>query len=338
MDIVTQGLLGGVLAQAVATKNEKKIATFVGIVAGLLADVDIFISSSSDPLLNLEFHRHFTHSLLFIPIGAAIAWLILWPLLHRHINKKRLYLFALAGFSMSGVLDACTSYGTHLFWPFTDERVSLSIIAIIDPVFSLILLTTLLLGLHLQHRQLAYGGLTLCMVYLSFGFIQQQRAEQLANELRTKRGHTTEQQVIKPTLANLLLWRSVYVHEQRIYVDALRVGLFSKQQVFTGESVQKFSLQQDMPALDTTTPLYKDIQRFTLFSDDFVAYDPTQRNILGDMRYSMLPTSTKPLWGISIDKNYPQRHSDYRVFRDRSKNVRLAFINMLSGKCATAVC
>lgn len=91
MDILTQGLLGGVLAQSVAGKNEKKIATFAGVVAGLLADADILIRSSSDPLLNIEYHRHFSHSLLFIPIGAAIALIILWPLLHRHIATKRLY-------------------------------------------------------------------------------------------------------------------------------------------------------------------------------------------------------------------------------------------------------
>lgn len=338
MDIVTQGLLGGVLAQAVARKEEKKIATLVGVVAGLLADADILIRSSSDPLLNLEFHRHFTHSLLFIPLGAAIAWLILWPFLHRHISNKRLYLFALAGYSMSGVLDACTSYGTHLFWPFFDDRVSLSIIAIIDPVFTFILMATLLLGLRIRHRQLAYGGLILGVAYLGLGFIQQQRAQQLAEALRITRGHTADQQVVKPTLANLLLWRSVYVHEQRIYVDALRVGLFSEPRVFAGESVEKFSLQKELPALSTTSPLYTDIQRFITFSDGFVAYHPTQPNILGDIRYSMLPTCTKPLWGTTIDRNKPQQHTDYRNFRDRSQHVRQAFLNMLAGDCAKAIC
>lgn len=77
MDLLTQGLLGGVLAQSVARKEEKKLATLVGIAAGLLADADVLISSSSDPLLNIEYHRHFTHSLLFIPFGAAIALALL---------------------------------------------------------------------------------------------------------------------------------------------------------------------------------------------------------------------------------------------------------------------
>jgi len=131
MDVLTQGLLGGVLAQAVARKEEKKLATFVGVMAGLLADADFFIRSSQDPLLNIEFHRHFSHSLIFIPVGAAIACALLWPFLRRHIATGRLYLFCLAGYSMSGILDACTSYGTQLLWPFSDVRVAFNIISML---------------------------------------------------------------------------------------------------------------------------------------------------------------------------------------------------------------
>ena len=109
MDILTQSLLGGVLAQSVARTQEKKPATLAGAVAGLLADADILIRSADDPLLTIEYHRHFTHSLLFIPFGAAIACLLLWPLLRRRLAVPRLYLFCLAGFSLSGVLDALLS-------------------------------------------------------------------------------------------------------------------------------------------------------------------------------------------------------------------------------------
>ena len=329
MDLLTQGLVGGVLAQSLARKNEKKIATLVGVVAGLLADADILIRSSSDPLLNIEYHRHFSHSLVFIPVGAAIATLLLWPFVRRHLSAKRLYLFSLAGYSMSGVLDAFTSYGTHLFWPFSDERVALNIISIVDPVFTLILLATLLTGLRLGHRRVAFAGLVLCMMYLGMGFVQLQRAEQVAEELRDKRGHLAMQSVVKPTLANLLLWRSVYIHEDRIYVDAIRVGLFDAGRVIEGESVARFSLEKDLPQLDESSVLYRDIVRFLSFSDGYVALDPMQANVLGDIRYSMLPVSARPLWGIVIDPDRPQVHADYRFFRDSSPSVRETFLNLL---------
>lgn len=329
MDLLTQGLVGGVMAQSLATKDEKKIATLVGVVAGLLADADILIRSSSDPLLNIEYHRHFTHSLVFIPVGAAIAMLLLWPFLRRHLPTGRLYLFCLAGFSMSGVLDAFTSYGTHLFWPFSDERVAFNIISIVDPVFTLILLVTLLAGLRLVHRRVALVGLTLGMTYLGMGFVQLQRAEQVAGELRVKRGHLAVRSVVKPTLANLVLWRSVYIHGDRIHVDTIRVGLFDRGKVIEGESVARFSLDKDLPQLDESSVLYTDILRFLSFSDGYVAFDPTQSNVLGDIRYSMLPVSARPLWGIVIDPDRPQVHADYQFFRDSSQSVRETFKDLL---------
>ena len=48
------------------------MAALVGAVAGMTADLDVLIRSSADPLLNLEYHRHFSHSLLFVPLGALL--------------------------------------------------------------------------------------------------------------------------------------------------------------------------------------------------------------------------------------------------------------------------
>lgn len=331
MDILTQGLLGGVLAQSVAKKEETKLATLVGIIAGLIADADIFIYSSSDPLLNIEFHRHFTHSVFFIPFGAAIAMAVLWPFLRNRLPVARLYLYSLLGYSLSGVLDACTSYGTHLFWPLSDERVAFNIISIIDPVFTLVLLITLIISLWQSHQKAAQIGLVLAAGYMSLGFVQHHRAQTVAEELMSSRGHQAIKHIVKPTMANNILWRSVYIYENRIYVDAIRVDLFSDNIIFEGDSVDKISFTKDFPTLDKTSVLYKDIQRFDNFSDGYIAYDNSQKNVIGDLRYSMLPNTTKPLWGIVIEKDKPQTHADYQFFRDSGEPVRKKFINMLLG-------
>lgn len=338
MDILTQSLLGGVLAQSVAGKGENKRAALVGMVAGLFADADILISSSNDPLLNIEYHRHFSHSLLFIPFGAAIAFLLLWPFMRRHLSPQRLYIYCLLGYSMSGLLDACTSYGTHLLWPFSDERVAWNIISIIDPVFTLLLLVTLLLGLRIKLWRVAVTGLIFSLVYLGLGFVQLHRAQDMVQTLISERKHTAEQRLVKPTLGNLLLWRSVYIHDDRIYVDAVRVGLFGNSQIYEGESVLHFKQERDLPGLEFTSALHDDVQRFVTFSDGFVAFDPGQENVLGDIRYSMLPNSTKPLWGIVINREQPQVHADYRFFRDSRQTTRQTFINMVLGNCVDAEC
>lgn len=329
MDIVTQGLLGGLVAQSVARPDEKKLATLAGMVAGLVADADILIRSSMDPLLAIEYHRHFSHSLLFIPAGAALALILLWPFMRQQISLKRLYLFCLGGYSLSGVLDACTSYGTHLLWPFSDQRVAWHLISIVDPLFSAILFVALWLGLRRRSSTFAYAGLTLAVVYLGLGFLQQQRATDEALALAQSRGHQAQRLVVKPTLGNLLLWRSVYIHQQRIYVDAIRVGVWDENKVFEGDTVAQFTLASDIPGLERHSTLYKDVQRFVLFSDDYVAWDPSQANILGDIRYSMLPNSPLPLWGIEVDRESPQLHANYRFFRDMSVESRGRFISML---------
>jgi inner membrane protein len=140
MDIVTQGLLGAALAQAAAPPSQSRAATVVGFCAGVLPDADALLRSSADPLLFLDWHRHFTHALAFVPAGALIASILLAPFYLRPLGATRLYGYAFLGYALSGLLDACTSYGTHLWWPFSDERVAWRIISIVDPIFSGILL------------------------------------------------------------------------------------------------------------------------------------------------------------------------------------------------------
>ena len=45
----------------------------VGGLAALAPDLDVLIRSETDPLLAIEHHRGFTHSLAVIPVGGAVA-------------------------------------------------------------------------------------------------------------------------------------------------------------------------------------------------------------------------------------------------------------------------
>ncbi len=76
MDPVTQGALGAALPQATTNKTRVGIAGVLGFVSGMAADLDVLIRSETDPLMFLEYHRQFTHALIFIPVGACCAR---WP-------------------------------------------------------------------------------------------------------------------------------------------------------------------------------------------------------------------------------------------------------------------
>ena len=56
------------------------------------------------------------------------------------MSFKQIYLFSFLGYFSHGLLDACTSYGTVLFWPLSNQRVGLNIISIIDPLFTGVIL------------------------------------------------------------------------------------------------------------------------------------------------------------------------------------------------------
>ena len=329
MDIITQGLLGATIAQAGARPNEVRWATLVGFCAPLLADADTLIRSTDDPLLYLENHRHFTHALAFIPAGALIASLLLWPFLRKRLRFNRIYFYGLLGYASAGILDACTSYGTHLLWPFNNDRIAWSIISIFDPVFSVALIAALVFGAVKCQPNASKAGMVFAAAYLLLGAIQHERAESLAREQAQQRGHTIERLIVKPTLGNLLLWRSVYESDGMYYVDAVRVGLLKNSSVFRGNTVQAFDIKRDLPQVTDQMVVYHDIQRFELFSDGFLAWHPERSNALGDVRYSMLPTSIRPLWGIELNLDAPNEHVLFDTYRTMSEAETKAFIDML---------
>lgn len=329
MDIVTQGLVGAVVAQGGARRDEVRLATLVGFCAPLLADADVLIRSTEDPLLFLEYHRHFTHALLFIPFGALLASLLLWPLLRTRLTIKRIYFYALLGYATAGILDACTSYGTHLLWPLNDERIAWSIVSVFDPLFSLALIVAIVYSAVNRQPLAAWAGMVFALAYLSFGAIQHDRAEAHAQLQAEQRGHIAERLVVKPTMGNLLLWRSVYQTEGTYYVDAVRVSLLGSAEVFAGNRVQAFDLKRDLPQLSEQSILYHDIERFDFFSDGFLAWHPQRPDVLGDVRYAMLPTSIRPLWGIGLKLDAPDEHVTFDTYRTMPDSEREAFFTML---------
>lgn len=329
MDIVTQGLLGAGLTQS-AARRDLRLATVVGFAAGLLPDADGLIRSSDDPLLFLEFHRHFSHSLVFVPVGAALAALLLWPFVRRRLSVPRLYAFAFLGYSLAGVLDACTSYGTHLLWPFSDTPVAWGIVSIVDPIFSLILLVAVLAGFHWRRSHAARAGLLLACAYLALGAWQHARVETVARDLAARRGHTVERLLVKPTIANLLLWRTLYVADGTVHADAVRPGWLGDTRVYEGES--RALLSAEALAASDARIKATDVRRFARFADGLLVRHPTRAAMIGDARFAMLPTQLRPLWGIEPASDTPGATARFVTDRSMSPAERRRFVDMLLGR------
>lgn len=316
MDPLTQGVIGAALPQAIARKPKIIAAGLFGFVAGMVPDLDVLIQSDVDPLLYLEYHRQFTHSLIFVPVGGLICAAIFQLLLGRFFDLtfKQTWLFCALGFGTHGLLDAFTSYGTMLLWPFSDERFSWKIVSVVDPLFTVPIIVLLVLATWKRRRGFAQLGLLWAGLYLGLGFMQQQSAIAMGTALAEERGHTPIRIEAKPSFANILVWKTVYETTDAFYVDAVRVRLGPK--VFPGSSIVKLNVARDFPWVEQGTQQARDIERFRWFSDDYLARDPIDPNRIIDVRYSMVPNEIAALWSIGLDPAAPANsHVDFSTHR-----------------------
>lgn len=317
MDPLSQGVLGATLPQAAARPRQLVVAGVLGLLAGMAPDLDVLIRSGSDPLLFLEYHRQFTHALIFIPLGGLICALVLHPLLGRRggLGFRQSLLFCTLGYATHGLLDACTTYGTLLLWPFSDQRFAWNTISIIDPLFTLPLLALVVLAARRRQPWLARLGLAWALVYLGIGLLARESAVQMGESLAAQRGHQPLRLEAKPGFGNLLVWKVVYETRESFHVDGVRI--WPSPRWYPGDQVRKLDLQRDLPWLEPDSQQARDVARFAWFSNGYVALDPRDPQQIMDVRYSMLPNEIRPLWSIRLRPGAaPGEHVEWLTQRE----------------------
>jgi inner membrane protein len=338
MDPLTHGLVGALTAQGITRHRKMRPTLITGFFAALLADLDMFIYSSADPLLNVEIHRQFTHAILFIPIGALIATILMFWFQRQHLSFTEVYIISFIAYATSGLLDAFTSYGTQLFWPFSDARIAWNLVSVVDPVITIGLLIAFFMLFRPERHIMgpprgprwAYAGLAWLGLLLIVGFVQQQRAKDAAYDIARNRSHIMDRVIVKPTLGNRLLWRSTYIRNDTLYADGIRLTWFGDNVYYDGDA-QPLVRTDEFRSIENTTQ-YNDIQRFYRLSDGYLVRHPEQPDVIGDARYSMLPTSLVPLWGIRLDSTNTANHVGFEYFRDASPENRSAIFTMLRAR------
>ncbi len=329
MDPVTHGIFGSLWALPAARREKMREAALAGWIGGMAPDLDVLIRSSEDSLLYIEYHRQFTHSLAFIPIGSLAVALALWPLLRKRIQFGWLYLWATLGYASHGLLDAFTSYGTYLFWPFSDHRVALNWISVIDPLYSLPLLILLALGLW-RRRWLGIALAWIWLVgYMALAAVQNHRAEAKLSEWADDEGIAVERLVAKPAFANIILWRALVDDGDRFHLLAIRNLPGAGQRLWPGGSVERFFVD----GFDPDSRLGDDLARFDHFSSNwlfrFPDYDEDGQWFVGDFRYAIDPGSQRPLWGVTFNPDDPDSPARYTTPRRVTEEEQAAFFDRL---------
>jgi inner membrane protein len=175
-------------------------------------------------------------------------------------------------------------------------------------------------------------GFAIVVVYLLFGVVQRERAAEAQAELAAGRGHVIERARVMPTIGNLVLWRSVYEENGSYHVDAVRVGIFAQERIYQGDSLPAFDADRDLPGVDRSSVLFRDVERFRHFTQDWMAVQPGRPDVLGDVRYAILPDELRSLWGIALDLETPDEHADFMRFGGARSEKWDAFWMMLRGK------
>jgi len=328
MDPVSQAAIGAAAALIVARPEHARPTALVGALSGMAPDLDVFIRSSSDPLLFLEYHRQFTHALIFIPFGALLCAGIVRPFMRDKMSMREVFLACLLGYGSHGLLDACTSYGTQLFWPFSNARIAWNNVSVVDPFLTIPLLIGVAIAVVRRSPPLAQFAAVGVIAYLLLGVVQRERAESLGVELAANRGHVAKELIAKPAFGSLLLWKTIYEHENRYYVDAVKLGSRSKS--FPGQNAAKLDLQRDLPWLSSESRQARDVERFRWFSNNRLALDPFDNDRIIDVRYSLVPNRIEALWGIELDRSAsPDAHVEFFTSRAPSEEHRSETMRML---------
>ena len=308
MDPITHGLLGATLAKTTMWRRIPRGVGMIGAIGAMAPDLDIFIWSTSDPTVGWVYHRHFTHSLLFIPLGGLLAALpFLWLKQFRGY-RLAVIVTAILGYATHTLLDSLTTYGTQQLWPFADTRVTWDAMPIVDPVYTLILLSGLLFTALTKKINRLRLTLALALLYLGFGFWQHWRGVEAQKQLLTARRHRVTRARVLPAPGWLMLWRSVYVADGRLYADGLRLPWFDAARVLPGGSALTVT-QADLPAqVQANAEAQRRFKIFEWFADGYLTRLAGNEYAIGDQRITAAPESLVPLWGLQFAADgTPQR-------------------------------
>ena len=220
MDSLTQIILGAAVGEAVLGKKVGNKAMLYGAIAGTIPDLDVLASFFTDKVTALYIHRGFTHSIMFSLLFAPIlAWIVTRYEKYKNF-KSWTWLFFLS-FVTHPILDAHTTWGTQLFWPF-DIRLAFKNIFVIDPLYTIPFLVFLIFAMtqkRTSEKRRFYNkmGLIISSSYLVFTLLLKWIAfNQFEAALKSQNINYLEIDT-RPSPLNTILW-SANVQTENYYL------------------------------------------------------------------------------------------------------------------------
>ena len=283
MDSVTQIVLGAAVGEAVLGKKIGNKAMALGAIAGTIPDLDVLSSHFTDTVNALEIHRGFTHSIIFsIAFGLFFAWMCTkWD---KRARLKEWFLFWFMCFVTHPLLDAHTTWGTQLFWPF-DIRLAFKNIFVIDPLYTLPFLIFLILAMlqkrgSIKRQKFNNLGLIVSSSYMALTIILKGITYlKFENALQDQNIDYVELQT-KPSPFNTILWTANVETE-----DAFLIGDYS---FFDTKPIQFFPHPKNHEALGDLANEDKVKQLIKITQGWYTVSEKEDGIYLNDLRFGMM--------------------------------------------------
>ena len=226
MDSLTQATLGAAVGEAVLGKKLGNRAVAWGLLFGTLPDLDVIVSPFLDNARQLVFHRGASHSvLLMVLVSLALTKPLAKFWQKEKISPARAGWFVFLVWCTHVLIDCFTVYGTSVLWPFSETRVAFNNLFIIDPLYTLPLLVSLVWlcfcrskKLLNKRTRLLKWGLGISTGYVAITFALKFFISSAFHSDLVRREVAYLRRMEAPSAFNTLLWRSVVDRGDELWV------------------------------------------------------------------------------------------------------------------------
>ncbi len=223
MDSLTQITLGAAVGEAVAGKKAGFKAAAWGAFLGTFPDLDVIANPFLDSVNQLYFHRSITHSFLFCIVAPfAFGWVINKAHPKANFGWRNWAKLSFWVFFTHILIDLLTTYGTQIFYPFTNKPYSLDSVFIIDPLFTFPVLIGLMAALLFKRKsnaayKLNLAGLAVGAAYLVWGWgIKSHVNSVFDSSFKHQHGYY-QQMKTTPNGPSTFLWNAYIIKNDTLY-------------------------------------------------------------------------------------------------------------------------
>lgn len=305
MDSLTQIVLGSSVAALVVPPRHRRMAILAGGILGTLPDLDVvwFKLFSRDVVTEVTWHRGPSHSLLLLTVLGILLWLVLKSRSSLVQSSPLRWLLAIwLALITHPLLDAFTVYGTQLFWPMNTPPVMWATIFIIDPLYTVPLLTGVIAAWRLTSqssqqtnepgrdraaRNWLVAGLLVSSVYLAWSVGAKALIDKAASQSLAVLNLQSAPRFSPPLPFNTLAWRVIVMEPKGYWIGDRSLVADREAMSFTFYPSDNAILEQL-----TSAP---QLERLRWFTHGFFAAHTQQRNdgelrlILADLRMGLEP-------------------------------------------------